>query len=392
MSTGHPDALGPILARTRERESEWVELVETLARLESPSDDIRSQGAVLDRIAARLSRLDYRLHRIPGRRTGGLLVALPHRPRGRSGQLLLGHTDTVWPRGTLATMPVVREGRRLRGPGVFDMKAGLAQMILALETLHEMGLTPAVSPIVLVNSDEEIESPESTRHIRRLARRVCRVFVLEPALGGAGRLKTSRRGTGHFRIRVQGVPAHSGLDPEKGSSAIQELALLVLALHALSEPDRGIHVNVGVVRGGTAVNTIAGEAIAEVDLRVDTLADAEEATRRIRGLRAQVPGCRLEVEGGIDRPPFEPTPGGATLWRVARETGARLGLTLQEGRSGGASDGNTTAPLAPTLDGLGAVGDGAHAAHEFVEIDRCLERSALLASLLLLPEELPTEE
>jgi glutamate carboxypeptidase len=214
---------------------------------------------------------------------------------------------------------------------------------------------------------------------------VCRVFVLEPSLGAAGRLKTRRKGSLRFTVRVHGRAAHSGLEPEKGASAIEELARVIQALYGLADPERGITVNVGVVAGGLRVNVVAPEARAELDVRVATREDALRLERTVRELSAATPGTRLEVEGGIDRPPMEATPGNRALWEAALRRAGELGFDLDEGTAGGASDGSFTSRIAPTLDGLGAVGDGAHAQHEHVVVARCPERAALLALLLLEP-------
>ncbi len=357
-----------------------------LAALESPSDAPESQAPVQAKLADAYRSLGFRVRRIPGKKTGGILLAVPEgRAKRRPAQLLLGHCDTVWPLGTLATMPVVRDGDRLRGPGVFDMKAGLVQMVFALRVLRQVGAEPQVTPLVLVNSDEEIGSPESERHIRRVARRVVRVFVPEPSMGPQGILKTVRKGVSRFSVRVKGKAAHAGLDPTGGASAILELAHLVLAMHALMDLERGITVNVGVVSGGTRPNVIAAEAVGEVDVRVLASADAREVEARVRALTPAVPGTSVEITIGDVTPPLERTPRNLTLWESARLAAQDLGLELQEGTAGGGSDGNLTSQLVATLDGLGAVGDGAHAAHEFVDLHRQVERTALLARLLLLP-------
>jgi glutamate carboxypeptidase len=299
-------------------------------------------------------------------------------------QLLLGHSDTVWPLGTLASMPVELRDGRLTGPGAFDMKGGWTQGVFALRALHDLGLEPPLAPAVFVNSDEEMGSPESAARIGRLARHAGRVFVLEPSAPG-GRLKTGRKGIGQFTVTVRGRPAHAGLEPEKGASAILELARVIQRLHALSDPARGITVNVGVIAGGTNRNVVAAEARGEIDLRVLREADAEEMTRAIRGLRAETPGTSLEVTGGMIKPPLERTPRNRALWQAAERCAGELGIPLGEATVGGASDGNITSCHAPTLDGLGAVGDGAHAAHEYVEVARLPERAALLALLLMEP-------
>ena len=364
-------------------------LLRDLALLESPSFDPAAQEPVFARLAAELEASGLRTRRLPGpagRRSGGQLWAVRReRRRGAPAQLLLGHTDTVWPAGTLERMPVeIRDGR-LSGPGVYDMKAGLVQGIFALRALRDLGLEPAAEPAFFINSDEEVGSAETLPRIEKLARRVRRVFVLEPALGPEGRLKTRRKGSLRFTIKVRGRAAHSGLDPEKGASAILELARVIHTLYELADPERGITINVGVVSGGLRANVVAPEARAELDIRVLATEDAVRLERTVRGLTATTPGTTLEVLGGIDRPPLEATPGNRALWEAAVRRAADLGIPLDEGTSGGASDGSLTSQIVPTLDGLGAVGDGAHAAHEHVVLDRGTERAALLALLLLEP-------
>jgi len=376
-----------ILEAVRARRDEWVTYLEALASIESPTTDPVSQAPVQDLLVQSLRELSFKVRRIRACPSGGIIVATPGSDRGRGHrfQLLLGHTDTVWPRGTLRTMPVEVVGSILRGPGVFDMKAGLAHVIIALRVLRDLNLEPEVAPVVLFNSDEETGSHESTRQIQRMGVRASRVFVLEPALGLDGRIKTARKGMGRFSIRILGRSAHAGLDPEQGASAIQELSLVVQSLHQFTDLKRGIAVNVGEVQGGVRPNVVAAEARAEVDVRVESVEQGKWIEEQIRGLRARVPGCRLAIQGAIDRPPFERTSRNQRLWREARRLGQEMGIELEEGLAGGASDGNTTSVITPTLDGLGGVGDGAHAAHEHVDIDRSLERCALLAVLLLLP-------
>lgn len=365
-------------------------LLARLAELESPTRDPTAQQPVLDLLAAELEAAGMATRRLVGRRTGGHLLARPAARRdgrpGRAFQLLVGHCDTVWAHGTLDTMPVRREGEVLRGPGVFDMKGGLVQMVYALRVLHELDLVPRVVPVVFINSDEEQGSPESWRHIERLARRVDRAFVLEPALGLDGRLKTARKGVGRFLVRVVGRSAHGGLEPEAGASAIYELSHVIQRLYGLADPDAGVTVNVGEIQGGTAANVVAAESRAVVDVRVPTVAQARAVEDAIRGLEATTPGTRLEIEGEVGRPPLERTPRNRALWQVARRVAAELEIEVDEGISGGASDGNITSRHTATLDGLGPVGDGAHAVHEFVRVDRMPERAALLSLLLLEPE------
>jgi glutamate carboxypeptidase len=259
------------------------------------------------------------------------------------------------------------------------------QGIFALEALGALGLEPPATPVWLINSDEEIGSPESKRWMRLLARRAARALVLEPAFGPEGLLKTARKGGAHVRVTVRGVAAHAGLDPTAGASAIAELADVVLRLHALTDSGRGTTVNVGTIRGGTRPNVIAAEATAEVDVRVMSVEEAERVTHLIRSLEPRTRGTSIRVDGGLGAPPLERTSRNRALWREAVAAGERLGLALGEYLAGGASDGNTTSQHTATLDGLGAVGDGAHAEHEHVVIDRMAERAALLAELLMAP-------
>ncbi|HEY2293286.1 MAG TPA: M20 family metallopeptidase [Thermoanaerobaculia bacterium] len=375
-----------LLDHLRARQHEMTLLLRDLALLESPSHEPAAQEPVFARLAAELAESGMRARRLSGKRTGGQLWAVPReRRRGTPAQLLIGHCDTVWPVGTVERMPVeVRDGR-LSGPGVYDMKAGLVQGIFALRALHALRLAPAAEPAFFINSDEEIGSVESLPRIERLARSVRRVFVLEPSLGPAGDLKTRRKGSLRFTIRAFGRAAHSGLDPEKGASAIRELARVIQWLYTLADPARGITVNVGVIAGGLRANVVAPEARAELDVRVLAAEDAERLERQVLALTAETPGTRVEVLGGIDRPPLEPTPGNRILTAAALRRAGELGIALGEGTAGGASDGSLTSRFTPTLDGLGAVGDGAHAVHEHVVLDRLPERAALLALLLLEP-------
>ena len=377
-----------ILAYLGAERDAMVDMLVELASRESPTDVAESQAAVQDQLTTALEDLGFKTRCVPGRVTGGHLFAVPReRVRGRPVQLLLGHTDTVWPLGTTESMPVVVEDGVVRGPGTFDMKAGIVQGIFALRALRELGCDPPATPIWFINSDEEIGSPESERYVRLIARRVSRAFVLEPALGPDGKLKTARKGVARFRIRIRGEAAHAGLDPTGGASAIHELAQVVLQLHALTDFERGTTVNVGVVRGGTRPNVKAAEAEADVDVRVVSMDEGEAVTLAIRGLIARTPGTSIEVEGGIEAPPLERTPRNRKLWQAALDAATRLGIQVDEAMSGGGSDGNTTSQYAATIDGLGPLGDGAHAHHEHVVIAGMPERAALLAELLMSPVE-----
>lgn len=383
-----PSARAPqrLLDYLHGRRSDMAALLEALARAESPSQVPESQAAVQALLRAELTGGGYRVRTLRGRHTGGHLLAIPKRRRAAPAyQLLLGHCDTVWPIGTLEKMPVHRSEGKLYGPGVFDMKAGLVQAVFALAALRWLGEPPQVSPVLLINSDEEIGSTESLPYIDRLARRANRAFVMEPALGPSGKLKTARKGVGRFTVRVIGKAAHAGLDPEKGASAILELSHVVQTLFALNDPQKGVTVNVGTIDGGLRPNVVAPESRAEVDVRVPTRADAERIERAIHAIKPSTPGVRLEITGRVGRPPMEKTPGNRVLWELAKQAAEELGLEIDEGTAGGGSDGNSTSLYTPTLDGLGAVGDGAHALNEFVYIDRMVERASLLAQLLLKP-------
>lgn len=375
-----------LLDYLREYRQDMVGLLEQLALAESPSREPEAQKKVLKILAERLDNLDYRVRRVATLRGGTHLYARPRKRRRHAPvQLLLGHCDTVWPVGTLEEMPVeVGEGI-VKGPGVYDMKGGLAQMVFALGALNVLGMSPSVTPVIFVNSDEETGSRGSGRYVRCLARVAERAFVMEPSLGPEGRLKTARKGVGRYSITVTGVAAHAGLDPEGGASAILELSYLIQALFALNDTARGTSVNVGTIDGGLGPNVVAPESQAVVDVRVPDREEARRVEGEILGLKPVTPGVKLRVSGRIGRPPLERTPRNRVLWRMARELGRDLCVELEEGMAGGGSDGNTTSLFTATLDGLGAIGDGAHASHEFVYTEGMVERCALLALLLMEP-------
>ncbi len=385
--TGFPQA-DSMAARVSEtvfaQRDGMLAFLERLVAAESPSSAPERQAPCFDQLEEALDPVDYGVERIAGKDTGGHLLAQPRKPGDAvARQLLIGHCDTVWPVGTLKRMPVTIDDKFMRGPGIFDMKAGLTQTIFALRALHTLGLEPTVMPMIFVNSDEEIGSPESTPHIERLAAEASRVFVMEPALGITGKLKTARKAVGRFHLRVKGVAAHAGLDPEGGASAILELSHQIQRLFDLNDPAKGVSVNVGVIDGGLRPNVIAADSQAHVDVRVPDHVEAERLERVILGLEPVTPGVELEVTGGVRRAALERTPRNQALWRLAERLAGDLGLTVEQGFAGGGSDGNTTSSLTATLDGLGAVGDGAHAEHEYIDVERSLERCALLAMLIM---------
>jgi glutamate carboxypeptidase len=332
-----------------------------------------------------------KLHRQRG--FGDLLEARfgPKSKSGAAGRtLLLGHLDTVWPLGTLKTMPCRLSEGRLWGPGSLDMKAGAAMAFTAIEMLTEAGMLQR-EIVLLLTSDEEVGSPVSRPVIERLAKECAQVFVLEPAQGLA--YKTARKGTGHWRIDVTGVAAHAGVDFEKGASAILELARVIETVSGWTDLKRGITVNAGVVGGGTKSNVIAAQAWAEVDLRIVRKADGPRMERKFAALKPLDKRCTLTVHGGINRPPMERTRGTVQLYRQARALATELGFALEEALSGGASDGNFTSALGiPTLDGMGAVGEGAHASHESIVVKHLAPRTALLAGMLAGCEPTPAPD
>jgi glutamate carboxypeptidase len=362
-----------------ESQHTWIrELIETLVRLESPSHDKLAVDRCGAELEGRLEQAGARVTRIQNQDRGDHIRA----EFGSSGPrtLILGHFDTVWDVGQIDRMPVREEAGCLYGPGIFDMKAGLATALLAVRALQAHGQTPHL--VLLWTTDEEVGSGTSRPAIEAEARMSQAVLVLEPSLPG-GAAKTSRKGCGEFELLVHGIPAHAGLDPGKGASAVHELARQILAIEGLQDLSRGITVNVGLVSGGSRPNVTAAEARATVDVRVPALADAERVERWLHGLRPQTPRTSLEVRGGIDRPPLERSEGVVRLYEMARSVALALGRDLPEGAAGGGSDGNFTAALGvPTLDGLGPQGDGAHALHEHVLLSDLSFRGALLAGVL----------
>ena len=382
----YPDSAVPmraLLAGARRKEKALLELTKRLVAAESPSDVKNAVDVCVDLVAAHAKALGGRikLHR---QRAFGDVLEVRFGAKSRTGAagrvLLLGHLDTVWPLGTLKTMACRLSGGRLWGPGTFDMKAGVAMALTALEMLVEADLL-GKEIVFLLNSDEEVGSPVSRPITEALADECGAVFVLEPAQGLA--CKTARKGTGNWRIDVAGRAAHAGVDFEKGVSAIRELARVVEAVSGWTDLERGLTVSVGVAGGGTKLNVVPAEAWAEVDVRFAHKADGPRMERKFAGLKAVDRRCTLAVTGGINRPPMQRLRGTVRLYERAKALAAELGFVLEEASTGGASDGNFTAALGvPTLDGLGAVGEGAHARHESVVVEHLAPRTALLAGLL----------
>ncbi len=369
-----------LLEYCRDRQDWLLDLIHALVTIESPTDNkaaVDRCGAVL---ADRLRSIGAAVTAVPQTAAGDHLLAR----FGTGGRqvLVIGHFDTVWPIGQLGRMPFREEAGRLHGPGVLDMKAGIALGMLATRALVDLAPSSDTRITMLWTTDEETGSDTSRALIEAEARQSEAVLVLEPALAG-GALKTARKGVGQYELSVHGLSAHAGVDPRKGVNAIRELALQVLAVDAIRDLDRGISVNVGVISGGTRSNVVPDFATASVDVRAETMADADGIDRAMRALAAQTAGARLEVDGGFNRPPMERSAGVVRLFETARACAAEIGIALQEGATGGGSDGNFTAALGvPTLDGLGAVGEGAHALHEHVEVAPLPARAAIIAGLL----------
>jgi glutamate carboxypeptidase len=382
-TTDFPVSMRALLTGAWGKQPALLDLIQQLVRAESPTDDPAAVSACAALAAAHARMLggQVKLHR---QRGFGDAVEARFGPKSKIGAagrtLLLGHLDTVWPLGTLQVMPCrVRQGR-LWGPGALDMKAGVAMALTAIEILTEASLLNR-EIVLLLNGDEEVGSPASRSTTERLAAECAQVFVLEPAQGMA--YKTARKGTGRWRIEVTGVAAHAGVDFEKGASAIRELARVVEKVSGWTDLKRGLTVNVGVAGGGSKTNVIAAEAWAEVDVRILRSADGVRIARKFAALKPKDKQCALAVSGSIGRPPMERARGTIILYRQARALASKLGFSLEEALSGGASDGNFTSALGiPTLDGMGAVGEGAHAHNESIVVEHLAPRTALLAGML----------
>lgn len=372
----------PLLAWTAAHQHETIHLLREMVEIESPSDDPVALARFRDWFTARARQWGAAVEEAPG---GHLLCTWNATPGSAdAGQVLvLGHYDTVWPTGTLDRMPFREGDGRLWGPGVLDMKGGIALFLMALRALRELGRPLASRVLLQLNADEETGSHTSRTLTEDNARKSHAVLVLEPGTGLSGKLKTARKGVGGYQVTVRGRASHAGVDFPAGASAILELSRQLLRIAEFTDLDRGITVNPGVISGGTRSNVVAAEATAEVDLRIARIADADPLDARFRSLTPVDGRCTVEVEGGLNRPPMERTARIAALFETARACAKEIGVDLQESSTGGGSDGNFTAALGvPTLDGLGVVGEGAHAPHESILLSHLADRTALLALLL----------
>ena len=395
MQVLRKSALQELLAAARRRRPALLAQIEELVAIESPSENKAAVDGAGRLVAEWLEAMGGKVRWHKQKKFGDLLEAglAPRRAvigkHSAAGKrsierpiLLLGHLDTVWPMGTLAAMPFRIAKGCAFGPGIFDMKAGVVMAVHALAILQEADALD-VPVVMLLNSDEEVGSPCSRTVTEKLAQECSAVFVLEPAQGLQGAYKTARKGVGQYAIHVEGVAAHSGVDFSNGHSAVLELARQIETISGFTDLKTGLTVNPGVIRGGTRVNVIAAEATAEIDVRIARMRDAGRVERLFRGLRPADRACKITVTGGINRPPMERGAGTARLFLQAQELAGELGFALEEASTGGGSDGNFTAAMGiSTLDGMGAVGEGAHAAHESIRIDALAERTALLAAMI----------
>lgn len=376
-------AVKRILEYMRGRQPEIVEQIRALVEIESPTAHKAGVDSVTDAVADATAGI-AEVTRYPQAEHGDhIRLEFDIPTRGDGQVLLLGHLDTVWPVGTLERMPWRVSEDRLWGPGVFDMKAGVVFMLFAARALRDLGLESRRRFVAQLNSDEEIGSPSSTPLTKAEARESAAVLVAEPSFGLEGNLKTSRKGGASFRIEARGVASHAGLDFESGASAIVELANQVRRIAAWTDLERGVTVNPGVFRGGSASNVVAERAAIDVDVRFRSRTQAAEIERRFKALEPIDTRCKIHVSGGLGKMPMERTDDVIRLFRLAQSISAEMGVGLGEAAVGGGSDGNTTAAMGiPTIDGLGAVGEGAHALHESILIDRIADRAALIAALV----------
>lgn len=374
-----------VLLYLRGRQNEMVRLLEKFVRCESPSFNKEAVDRMGEIVAAEWKARGAQVRVVQQPKRGNQVRAEISAGDGHAKcqLLVLGHMDTVYPFGTLATMPFHVSGGRAWGPGTFDMKAGIVLALFAVDALRALKVSTRKRLVFFWSSDEEIGSQSSRKLFEAEARRSDAVFVAEPALGADGRLKTARKGVGSAEVIVTGRSAHAGIEPGAGVNAVHELALQIERLMKMNDPRRGITVQATVIGGGTVSNVVPDHARAEVDLRYSRLADGKPLDRKVHSLRPFLRGAKIEVRGGINRPPLERTKEGAKLFSHAQSLMRQMGISVGEASTGGGSDGNFTSALGiPTLDGLGAVGDGAHSPREHVVIRRLPERAALLAALL----------
>ena len=377
--------MDPVLAYTQSHLSEIIDLIRELVECESPSDDPAAVNRFVELFAAKVADIAT-VKTLPGGKSFGRHMRVEFKLPGRKkdGQILgLGHSDSVYAMGTLKSTPFRADDKALWGPGVIDMKGGLAFFVFAMRALRELDLPVSRKVVLQINSDEEVGSESSRPLTEDIARKSVAVLVLEPGTGTEGKLKTARKGVGDYTVLVRGKAAHAGVDFTSGASAIAELAHQIGVITTFTDLAKGTTVNPGMISGGTRTNVIADLATVEVDIRIAKLSEAAKLDRKFKSLKPVDKRCSIEITGGLNRPPMERSKGVAALFEKARVLGRDLGVNVEESATGGGSDGNFTAAIGiPTLDGIGAVGLGAHTPHEHLFVDRIADRTALLAKLV----------
>ncbi len=374
--------IAQLLVNLQRQQAAMTAMLRRIVEHESPSDNKEACDRMSEALAKEFEAIGGRSNLYLDKHVGNHLQVDFPASRRMKPVLVVGHYDTVYGLGTLKTMPYRETRERISGPGVLDMKGGIVQIYHAIQALQALDGGLARPVTVILVSDEEIGSQRSRPITERLARQAEAALVCEPAAGVRGAIKTARKGVGDYLIQVRGVASHAGLDFEKGQSAVLELAKQIEKVTGFTDLERGVTVNAGVIRGGTRSNVVAAEAEAEIDVRVAAKNDVQRLAKLFKGLRANNRHCTLTVTGGVNRPPMERNPGTAGLFEKAKAVAKELGFSLREMAVGGGSDGNFTSSIVPTLDGLGAVGDGAHAQHEFIFADQLPKRAALLAGLI----------
>jgi glutamate carboxypeptidase len=373
--------MNELLAYLTQQLPDALRLLEQMVNLESPSLDKPLVDRFTRFVGSKFEEIGGQVDYVPTDRFGDHL-RIQFTGTSKDRILLLGHTDTVWPFGEIQKRPFTMDGGKAMGPGVFDMKAGILLMWMAARAVKQQRGSFGRNLTILLTSDEEVGSNSSRALIEEEARECRAVLVLEPSLPG-GVLKTARKGVGRFTIKAIGKAAHAGIEPSKGVNAIEEISRQVIKLHAMTDVARGTTVSVGVVQGGTRSNVVPAEAAIEVDVRITSVEEAARITNAIKALTPELAGGHLEIRGSINRPPMECTAETARLFEIAKGIAGRMSIDLKEGSTGGASDGNLTSALGiPTLDGLGPIGDGAHATGEWVETESLPQRAALVAQLI----------
>jgi glutamate carboxypeptidase len=372
------------LAYAQSKQDELITLIREMVECESPSDDPAAVNRFVDLVAVRVAGLANVQTFLGGRFGKHLRMEFLLPGTKKTGQILaLGHSDTVWPLGTLNVMPFKQEKGRLWGPGVLDMKSGIAFFLFAMRALRDLHIEVKRKVVLQLNSDEEVGSDSSRPLTEKEAKKSKAVLVLEPGTGLQGKLKTARKGVGVYHVSAKGVASHAGVDFTAGASAILELARQIEKIAAFTNLKAGTTVNPGVIHGGTRSNVIAAEAHTEVDIRIARIKDGPGLDKKFKGLKPVDKRCKLSIKGGLNRPPMERTAEIAALFQKAKTLALEMGVKIDESSTGGGSDGNFTAALGvPTLDGLGGVGEGAHASHESILVDRMADRTALLAKLV----------